>query len=348
MQRFFASPKQKIFYVNRTLILNKLLKGLVFGKFYPFHKGHEALIDFALSNSDTLIVLVCASDKESITGRIRQDWIEKHYPKHPKIQVQLFEYKESELPNSSESSREISAIWTKVFQEVVPSVDIIFSSEPYGEFVAEAMSINFQNFDLAREQVPISATKIRENPFQYWEYLPQVVQPYFVKKIVLLGTESTGKTTLTEKLANAFQTNFVLEQARQIEKVTDDFTFEDLQTVVQIQTEAIQKAKENTNKLLFIDTNLLITLSYSQFLFGKKLEVNEEVYQANQADIYFYLDKDAPFIQDGTRLSENNRNQLNDSHLRKLKEHQINYHLIQGNWEERFEKMKEIVSRYFQ
>lgn len=323
-------------------------KGLVFGKFYPFHKGHEALIDFALANSDTLIVLVCASDQEHIPGKIRKNWIEKHYQNHPNIQIQLFEYQESELPNSSESSKEISAIWAKVFQEIVPSVDVIFSSEPYGEFVAEVMQIQFQNFDLGRIQVPISATQIRENPFQYWDFLPQVVQPYFVKKIVLLGTESTGKTTLTEKLANAFQTNFVLEQARQIEKVTDDFTFEDLQTVVQIQTEAIQKAQENSNKFLFIDTNLLITLSYAQFLFGKKLEVSKDIHQANQADIYFYLDKDAPFIQDGTRLSENDRNQLNASHLKTLEEYQINYHLIQGNWAERFEKMKEIVLDTFQ
>jgi len=324
---------------------SNMLKGFVFGKFYPFHKGHIALIDFASNQVDILIVLVCASDKENISGKIRQNWIEKYYQKDPKIQVQLFEYKESELSNSSESSREVSTVWAKVFQNILGRVNIVFTSEPYGEFVAEAMNIQFKNFDLVREKVSISATQIRENPFENWDYLPKVVQPYFVKKVVLLGTESTGKTTLTQKLADAFQTNYVLEQAREVANITDECTFEDLKTIIQAQTKAIQKAQENANKFLFIDTNVLITLSYAKFLFGKELAVEEEIYQANQAAIYFYLDKDAPFIQDGTRLSKERRNQLHQSHLQTLKEHQISYHLIQGNWEERFEKMLMILRR---
>lgn len=48
-----------------------MIKGLVFGKFLPFHLGHKAMIDFGTSQCDELIVLVCASSNENIPGLIR-------------------------------------------------------------------------------------------------------------------------------------------------------------------------------------------------------------------------------------------------------------------------------------
>ena len=54
-----------------------MVKGFVFGKFLPFHKGHQAMINFALGHCDFLTVLVCASDKETISGEPRKGWIEK-------------------------------------------------------------------------------------------------------------------------------------------------------------------------------------------------------------------------------------------------------------------------------
>ncbi|MCW3786009.1 AAA family ATPase [Marinilabiliaceae bacterium AAT] len=69
--------------------------------------------------------------------------------------------------------------------------------------------------------------------------------------------------------------------------------------------------------------------------------------QANQCDLYLYLDKDAPYVQDGTRLTEDDRNTLDSYHKNTLKKHGINYHLIQGNWDERFNKCVEAVKNMF-
>jgi HTH-type transcriptional regulator, transcriptional repressor of NAD biosynthesis genes len=49
-----------------------MIKAFVFGKFLPFHKGHQAMINFALTKCDYLSVLICCSDKENIDGLIRQ------------------------------------------------------------------------------------------------------------------------------------------------------------------------------------------------------------------------------------------------------------------------------------
>ena len=62
-----------------------MIKAFVFGKFLPFHKGHEAIINFALTKCDFLTVLVCCSDKENITAMTRQKWIEKTFENEPKL-----------------------------------------------------------------------------------------------------------------------------------------------------------------------------------------------------------------------------------------------------------------------
>ena len=64
-----------------------MVKAFVFGKFLPFHKGHEAMINFALTRCDFLTVLVCCSDKENIPSKTRQKWIEKTFECQDKIEI---------------------------------------------------------------------------------------------------------------------------------------------------------------------------------------------------------------------------------------------------------------------
>ena len=55
-----------------------------------------------------------------------------------------------------------------------------------------------------RTLIPVSSTQIHADPFRYWEYIPEIVRPHFVKTVLLVGGESTGKSTLTEKRLHAF------------------------------------------------------------------------------------------------------------------------------------------------
>ena len=94
-----------------------MTKAFVFGKFLPFHKGHEAMINFALTKCDFLTVLVCCSDKEIIPGQVRKSWIENTFKQHKNIEFEILNYLESELPNTSKSSKEVSKIWANVFKK---------------------------------------------------------------------------------------------------------------------------------------------------------------------------------------------------------------------------------------
>lgn len=319
-------------------------KAFVFGKFYPFHLGHKSMIEFALTQSDFLYVLVCASDKEKIKGDIRAQWISKTFENQPNIKIIYLDYQEDLLPNTSISSREVSYIWAKKFQEILPNdVSLLITSEDYGDFLAEYMQITHILYDRKREKNAISATEIRANLWKKWHFLPLAVKPFFAKKIVILGTESTGKTTLTQQLAAYFQVPYVLEVGREIIPNSQSFTPCDLQKVVKAQSLAIQKASASLAPFIIIDTDLHITQSYSLFCFQQKMHIDAIDAQQQKADLYIYLNKEVPFVQDGTRLLEENRNLLDISHRKVLAEKGVDFVEVSGSWEEREEKCVALI-----
>lgn len=316
------------------------------GKFNPLHLGHIALIEFAQDRCDELIVLICASEKEPIKGTTRLNWVTDCFKNNSKIRPILLNYIEAELPNTSVSSKEVSTIWAAKLKSLFPKIDIIFTSETYGNYLAEALKCSHTCFDIDRKVFNISASEINSNVFKYWSFLPTSVRPFYVKKICIYGTESTGKSTITEKLANYFQTTFVPEMAREIIEETEECTETHLMQIAELHAKTINENAKIANKLLFVDTDLNITSSYSQFLFNKKLFEDRWVEEANNFDLYLYLDNDAPFIQDGTRLDKQRRDELNISHRKQLIDKGIKYHLVTGNWEDRFQKSINIVKGF--
>lgn len=312
-------------------------KGFVFGKFLPFHKGHEALIRFALTQCSSLKVLVCCSDHESISGEIRQRWIENTFSTDDSLEVDCFHYLESELPNTSEASMDISRLWSEQFKLLVPDCEVVITSEEYGEYVAEFMGIRHLPFDIPRETIPISATKICNDLSVGWQFLPDSVKPFFSTKVVILGTESTGKSTLALALQKKYGSSLVTEAGRDLIPDSKSFTHDTLYEVAQEHAKRIDAAVLGVSPLVIIDTDIHITKSYSEFIFDVQLDVDEEIYGSNKADLYLYLNNDVAHVHDGTRLSEEDRNLLDVSHRKILNQHQIPYVEISGTWEDRFD-----------
>lgn len=315
-----------------------MTKAFVFGKFLPFHKGHEAMINFALGKCDFLKVLVCCSDKERISGKYRKAWVEKAFNDKKNIEIQVFDYLESELPNTSETSETVSQIWADIFKKQFPDYSLLITSEEYGKYVAKYMNIEHIAFDISKKQFPVSATAVRNDIFTNWKYLPDSVKFDFSFKVVILGTECTGKTNLTEKLANYFNCSFVLEAGRDIIANSNFFTLEELYLVASEHAKRINRVILADSPLVIIDTDIHTTKSYSRFIFKKELEINADIYNSNRANIYFYLNKDIAYFQDGTRLSEFERNLLDYSHRQVLIDHNIDVIELNGDWDQRFEK----------
>jgi HTH-type transcriptional repressor of NAD biosynthesis genes len=322
-----------------------MTKAFVFGKFLPFHKGHEAMISFALTQCDFLSVLVCHDNSEDIPGEIRKSWIAETFADTPNLEVIVLQYDSRLLPNTSQTSSSVSETWSVEFKKLFPDYSLLVTSEPYGELVAGFMGIRHIPFDMEKRQYPISASTIRNDLFANWHNLPNAVKPHFALKVVILGTESTGKTTLTELLARHYNCNFVTEAGRDIIADSTNFTFDDLQLVATEHAKRITEAILGDRPLVIIDTNIHITQSYARFAFNKSLPVDDTIYDINHADLYLYLNNDVPYYQDGTRLNKVDRDLLDQSHREVLAEYHVNSVEISGGWQSRFEKAVSEVSK---
>jgi NadR type nicotinamide-nucleotide adenylyltransferase len=107
------------------------------------------------------------------------------------------------------------SIWRTSLERVLPGrPDVVFASEAYGEKLAEVLGARFVAVDPARSIVPVSGTAIRKEPLRHWARIPRCVRPYFVKRVSIVGPESTGKTTLAQRLADRFDSVWVPEWAR--------------------------------------------------------------------------------------------------------------------------------------
>lgn len=294
------------------------------------------MMRFALTKCDVLTVLICCSNKENISSTIRKEWIDKTFADEPRVHSLIVNYNEDELPNTSVSSKEVSAAWATEFKKYCISASMLVTSEPYGEYVAEYMNIQHILFDKQRTVVPISASEIKKDVFANWKFLPESVKPFYAVKIVIAGTESTGKSTLTKNLAAHYNCAAVFEAGRDLIPDSNNFVFEDLQLVAAEHAKRINVAAAGNSPLIIIDTDIHITKSYAQFVFKKKLPVSESIYKTNKAALYLYLDNAVSFVQDGTRLYKEQRNLLDSSHRQTFETHNISVVEIGGNWQERF------------
>jgi NadR type nicotinamide-nucleotide adenylyltransferase len=112
-------------------------------------------------------------------------------------------------------STDVSETWAKLTVDFLGFVpDAVFTSEIYGKPYAHFMGSHHILVDLKRESFPISATKIRSDLEKYWEFLPDATKGYFTQKVVVLGAESTGTTTLAQDLARFYHTVWVPEYGR--------------------------------------------------------------------------------------------------------------------------------------
>lgn len=324
-----------------------MIRGFVLGKFMPLHQGHLALIRFALTQCDFLTIIVCFTRNEPIEGVIRKQWLYEKLEGVKNISIRSFPYNDEDLANTSVSSRDVSFKWAEALKLVVPDASLVFTSEPYGEYLAAYMGITHISFDPQRNKFQVSASAIRKDPFFCWDYIAKAAQPFYVKKIFLLGSESTGKSTLTEKLANHFSTCFVPEMAREILEKTKDCTPAHLLEIATLHARTIGQKTGMANRLLIIDTDITITESYSRYLFETDLIVDDWIREANKEDLYFFLETDCPFVQDGTRLDETERNKLSVYHQEQLRKKNIKYISIGGSWENRFTSMIDNINRQY-
>lgn len=320
-------------------------KGLIIGKFLPVHKGHEYLIEYALQRCDKLYILFAAEECEPIDSTKRGIWLTRLYGDNTKIHIYTDIFKHPGIYGD-----ELSRWWGNRINSRYGKFDVVFSSESYGEEFAKTLGAENDVCDLNRETVPISASVIREKPYTYWNYISDPAKPHFVKRICIVGTESTGKTTLCQQLAEHYNTNWAHEVGRDFIPYTKHCTIGDLMTVGYEHINNIFNKEKEANKILFVDTDLHITKSYSKFLFGEIPVWPYWTYEAGDMDLRIFLNSDHPYIDDGTRLSFEDRKLLEESHLKTYEEENIPLERFsyKGRYDKRFNEIINCIDNFLE
>lgn len=328
--------------------------GMYGGAFDPFHVGHlQSMIKASSVCSHLYIVLSYSRRRDFVPMEYRYRWIKSALKHLDNVQIILLEDDaESKKDYDSQDFWELGRDY--VLTQIGSPVDVVFCGSDYQgtnryESLYHCPVIYFE-----RSEIPVSSTEIRENPLEFWEYIPQVARPYFVKKVLIIGSESTGKSTLTANLAASYNTNYVEEIGREVCDYAGGeelMLAEDLQEILLRHKLRELEQIKYSNKILFEDTDSLTTKFYAGFLMDddksiRKTEALADAINAvNDFDLIFFLEPTVEFVQDGTRneIIAADREKYSTQIKALFDKAGLKYHCLSGDYQQRFEEAKQII-----
>jgi HTH-type transcriptional repressor of NAD biosynthesis genes len=308
-------------------------RGLVLGKFMPPHLGHVHLIEVAQGFVDELDVVVGTLASEPIPGALRHAWMTELFPRARVLHL------DEELPQEPSEHPRFWDLWRESLTRITGEqrTTHVFASEKYGHRLASELGARFIPVDVARAVVPVSGTRIRQDPIAHWDFLPRCVRPYFTRRVCVFGPESTGKSTLARSLAAHFHTAFVPEYARTWleEHGTDEVRFEDLPIIARAQVASEEALARNARGVLFSDTDALTTTIWSEALFGRTDPEIEQLARRQTYALTLLLDVDVPWVADPVRYLPAERKSFFDRCRRALDRAGRPYVIVSGDFETR-------------
>jgi HTH-type transcriptional repressor of NAD biosynthesis genes len=333
--------------------------GFYGGKFSPIHNGHVYAMIKASTMVDELHIIVSYDDEfeknvlfkntkmEHVPFNIRLRWWKQITKDMSHVHVHAIEEKQTGQFSDWEKGAD------GIKKAIGKHIDVVFSSEhEYGEFFSKLYpTAQHVVVDAKRENYNISATELRtEGAMKHWDMLPEIVRPYFAKKVVIVGTESCGKSTLVKNLASLYNTTFVEEFGRTFyERLggCDDITLPSDYPEIAFEHKYHEKVQlQKANKVLFIDTEAIVTQYYSLLYLKKWNPILEAIAHMQEYDLWLFLEPDVKWVDDGTRVhGEQGIRESNNEYLKGLlKEFYVNYVSISGNYQERLETAVEHVN----
>jgi NadR type nicotinamide-nucleotide adenylyltransferase len=287
-----------------------------------------------------MVVLLCHHISQKISGELRRDWLKKI---HPDCEIHL-------VPDELENDSQQWADFTVPYLGYAP--DVVFTSENYGQRFAELMGARHVLVDQPRTAVPISATQIRKAPLDHLDWFEPCVRAYFIKRIVLIGAESTGKTTLAQLLSQHYQTQWIPEYGREhwetkiaglkIDDPLPRWTAEKFLHIAEEQQRRENLAARTANCVLICDTNAFITGTWFERYMGTRHPAVDSIGQRDKTDLYLLAEPDFPFVQDGFRDGESIRGWMQQRFVDQLQSSMVPWIRLNGSMEQR---MKTAIAR---
>ncbi|MBQ6588541.1 MAG: AAA family ATPase [Butyrivibrio sp.] len=324
--------------------------GMYGGTFNPMHNGHlECIIKAACMCEKLYVVLSIGNNRDEVDYRVRYRWLyqaTKHIGN-----VEIFT-----ISDDCETKQEYTLEASKADSEYVKKhigepIDVVFCGSDYD---AESFwNVNYPDSEFyVFERNDISSTAIRKDLYGHWDWLPTFVRPYYVKKVLLIGVESSGKSVMTVNLANYYNTNYIEEAGRDLSEKSGTDTLmldEDFTEILLTQKLNEMKAVEQSNRILFCDTDCLITQFFLKFLGGNEenIKLSDAIDALNSYDLVLFLAPDVKWVQDGDRSTEirDNRDKYRKMIADIYESHGKKFEYIEGDYLTKFNKCVELVDK---
>jgi NadR type nicotinamide-nucleotide adenylyltransferase len=337
--------------------------GLVIGKFYPPHAGHHLLVRAAAAACTRVTVVVMASRAETIPLATRVAWMREVHTE-PGVTITGIH---DELAIDFHSD----AIWAghvALMREAIAAVtdqpvDAVFTSEAYGDELGRRLGARHVAIDPVRTLAPVSGTAVRADPVATWDQLAPCVRAGLAWRLVIVGAESTGKTTLAAALTDRLRRRPGLGLTRWVAEVGRDYTIDklaaarataavagdpppaleslrwtsdDFVAVARDQVRREADAARHGGPVLVCDTDAVATGVWHQRYLGARSAEVEAV--AAPAPHHLYLlthPADVPFHQDGVRDGEAIRDWMTEVFAAHLDERGCRWQWLRGDRDQR-------------
>lgn len=357
------------------LSMRRYRHALVLGKFYPPHAGHHHLIRTAAKASERTTVAVLAASVESIPLADRVYWLAAEHWADPGVTV-LGDIDDHPINMYDNAIWELHAgivravLARRAIRDGDPAgaaVDAVFTSEDYGDELAKRLGAEHVSVDPGRAQQPVSGTAVRADPVGHWHHLATPTKAGLAARVVVVGAESTGTTTLCQQLAEHYRsrrgsfadTRLVIEHGRlhTKEKLAAEYalakaggrpqpdleslvwTVGDFVDVARRQALAEDEAAAHGGPLLFCDNDSWAATIWCERYLGRG---HQEVVQAagdRQPALYLLTDHvGVPFVQDGWRDGEHRREWMTARFVQGLRERDVPWVLLSGSQEHRLRR----------
>jgi HTH-type transcriptional repressor of NAD biosynthesis genes len=304
--------------------------GVVVGKFHPPHRGHHHLIDTAARQCEHLSVIVAWRPDQDLPAEARAACLREV---HPEVEVIVVD---DDVPADD------SAGWAAYTCRILGRVpEAAFTSEDYGEGWARAMGARHVSVDRDRRTVPCSGSLIRADPLHHLDFLSPFMRALYVRRVCVLGAESTGTTTLARALADHYRTAWVPEYGREYcdrkwqGGYTAEWHGEEFLHIALEQARREDAAARRADRVLVCDTDVFATAVWHERYLGTASPEVEALAQRRRADLYLLTGSEIPFVQDGTRDGERVRHWMHERFAALLAATGRQWAVLRGPHEER-------------
>lgn len=168
-----------------------------------------------------------------------------------------------------------------------------------------------------------------------------------IKKIAIVGPESTGKSTISAELAVHYNTIWIPEYARgYCAALTEPCNWQDEINMFHGQIALEKELLPKANKIIFCDTTFITIKIWSDYIFDKSPQEVLDELPKHPYDLYLLMNIDLPWEEDPLRDFPDMREYFMEVWHKELNALNANYHVISGSNEERFQNAVEKIDSF--